>query len=109
MFDVLYLQINGKTDIPVGEESEPVLLNVTHGNPSHFCQGFPKNMTVAQLRSYISTVTHIPADQMMLTRLVAKGRVMFEVSSQKPLYASQYNNVSPFIHGTTENLHPDSV
>ena len=82
LFRTLFLlnilsQVNGETNIPVGEESEPVLLNVTHGNPSHFSHGFPKNMTVAQLSNYISTVTDIPVGQMVLTKLVAKGKLGF--------------------------------
>ena len=68
------LQINGETNIPVGEDVEPVLLNVTHGNPSHFSQGFPKNMTVEQLSAFIASVTDIPSDRMRLTMLIANGK-----------------------------------
>ena len=68
------MQINSETRIPVGEDVEPVLLNVTHGNPSHFSQGFPKNMTVEQLSGYIATVADIPPDRMRLTRLIANGK-----------------------------------
>ena len=71
---VVVLQINGETSIPVGEDVEPVLLNVTHGNPSHFSQGFPKNMTVEQLSGYIASVADIPQDRMSITRLIANGK-----------------------------------
>ena len=65
------LQIGGAGNIPTGEDAEPVLLNVTHGNPSHFSRGYPRNTTLDALMSHIASVTDIPRERMTLTRLVA--------------------------------------
>lgn len=66
------VQVDG-LPIPYGAETEPVMLSITHGNPLQFSRGFPRSMTLSEVRSVIEDMTGIAATDMLLSRVLTKG------------------------------------
>lgn len=72
------------TSVSTGLESEPVFLNVTYGNPSHFSRGFPKNMSLEEFRALVSSFTGITPESLILQRIVEQDASSKVVSLGRP-------------------------
>ena len=69
---LLFIQIGG-VEIRTGPEHDPVFLNVTYGNPDQLSRGFPKSLTLAEIKLILQEEVGLDFTQILVSRLISKG------------------------------------
>ena len=72
---LLTLQINGE-EIPIGIDKEPIQITISHGSESQIKRGFPKLLTLGELRLMVCSLAQLDPDTTTVNRVSIRGMYM---------------------------------